>query len=158
MYLLGSWTLSKTLTYTRGGVSGSFLGQASFSPLAGAPHVLTYEESGVATLGPSAEQFQARHALLYDCGDEDVVRVSFDEASHRQSACEVLSGSRFFHSIDLREPDAPFAHPCGPDMYYGRLLCSNQDEFVLDWRVEGPRKLGRIISRFRRRDERQVSD
>ena len=33
-YLLGPWTLTKTLTYTRGGLSGTFRGDATFMPLA----------------------------------------------------------------------------------------------------------------------------
>ena len=158
-YLLGSWTLTKTLTYSRGGRSGSFRGEATFAPLAGSLQVLAYEETGIATLEPSMETFEARHALLYDCSDNDRVDVFFDEATKRDPAA-VMTGKRFFHSIDLSRPERPFEHPCGPDMYYGRLLCTSSDLFVLDWRVEGPRKLGRIVSRFRRveaRDEATYS-
>ena len=159
LYLLGSWTLSKTLQYTRGGRSGTFLGEARFSPLSDA--VLSYEETGKATLLPDNEQYEARHALLYDFSDNNdrgIVRVSFDEASDRSSVEGRVEAARFFHNIDFAQPDLPFQHPCGPDMYYGRLLCSSQDAFVLDWRVEGPRKLGRVVSKFSRRKQGKVAE
>jgi hypothetical protein len=149
-YLLGSWTLTKTLTYSRGGRSGTWSGEATFAPLADTLQVLAYEETGIATLEPSMETFEARHALLYDCSADDRVEVFFDEATKRDDPVDIMAGKRFFHSIDLSSPERPFKHPCGPDMYYGRLLCTSSDLFVLDWRVEGPRKLGRVVSRFRR--------
>lgn len=149
-YLLGTWTLTKTLEYQRGGRSGNFRGSAQFMPLsAGVEGVLSYEETGVATLEPNMEALEARHALLYDCSDATDVKVYFDEAINRAPA-DVLTGRRYFHSIDLSSPDKPFVHPCGPDMYYGRLMVTSPDVFVLDWRVEGPRKLGRVVSRFSR--------
>ena len=98
LYLLGSWTLSKTLQYTRGGRSGTFLGEARFSPLSDA--VLSCEETGKAMLLPNNEQYEARHALLYDFNDNNdrgIVRVSFDEASDREfggrrsERCTILS-------------------------------------------------------------------
>ena len=61
LYLLGSWTLSKTLQYTRGGRSGTFLGEARFSPLSDA--VLSCEETGKAMLLPNNEQ--SKHAMPY---------------------------------------------------------------------------------------------
>ena len=63
-YLLGPWTLTKTLTYTRGGLSGTFRGDAAFVPLAGSPRVLAYEEKGKVTLEPDMESFDARRSIL----------------------------------------------------------------------------------------------
>ena len=156
-FLLGAWSLSKTFVYERGGKSGSFIGKASFAPIQGLQGVLAYEEEGTATLMPEAMQLNARHALLYDCRPTEsasTVRVLFDEATARESVESRLAGARFFHTIDfaaatLDSPPLQFSHPCGPDMYYGRFLFS-EEEFVLDWRVTGPRKSGSAISRFRR--------
>ena len=91
-YLLGTWTLTKTLEYQRGGRSGNFRGSAQFMPLsAGVEGVLSYEETGVATLEPNMEALEARHALLYDCSDATDVKVYFDEAINRAPA-DVLTG------------------------------------------------------------------
>ena len=181
-YLLGPWTLTKTLTYTRGGLSGTFRGDATFMPVAGSPRVLAYEEKGKVTLEPDMESFDARHALLYRFGEAEDgdggwrVAVFFDDGVKREPAAlaaSMLAGERLFHSIDIDGASTPFQpptigmeaevvrgerpfnqpgmfHPCGPDVYRGRLLCTDPDLFVLDWKVEGPRKLGRIVSRFSR--------
>ena len=144
-YLGGRWTLGKTLQYERGGISGTFAGSAIFLEITN--QVLAYEEDGVATLG--SDQFAARAALLYDCSNDNAVRVFFDEAKNRESAAAVLAGGRFFHTISW--PLGIFEHPCGPDMYYGRLLLQGPDAFVLDWKVRGPRKYGHVVSRFGRK-------
>ena len=138
-YLLGAWSVAKRLDYQRGGVSGSFAGEASFT--ARDAGVLSFMENGVATL--KGEEFSAQQALLYDCSDERIVRVFFDEAS----------GPRAFHTIDFENPDRipPFEHPCGPDLYRGRLVIGSANSFELRWNVAGPRKLGSVVSSFRRR-------
>lgn len=153
-FLLGAWSLTKRLSYERGGKSGTFAGEATFAPLAGMDGVVAYVEDGTATLLPEQLQLSARHALLYDCRDgagESCVQVFFDEASQRDSAVQIMDGGRFFHTIDFASQPLPeFRHPCGPDMYYGRLLFESEDAFTLDWRVVGPRKSGAVVSRFRR--------
>ena len=150
-FLLGAWSVSKTMQYTRGGKDGIFTGSATFAPLLGDASVLSFVEDGVATLG-SDEQYSARQRLLYASDDSATLRVLFDESVARTSAADVMAGARFFHAIALAAPapPPPFEHPCGPDMYRGRLVLEDEDTFRLLWTVIGPRKLGSVRSTFRR--------
>lgn len=66
------------------------------------------------------------------------------------AAAARLRAARPFHEIiglSLEQPPF-FEHPCGPDVYRGRLLLERADAFCFDWRVSGPRKLGRIVSKY----------
>ena len=157
LFMIGSWTLNKSLNYQHGGKSGSFVGNADFRELSDTKKmVLAYDESGVATFEPDNEQFNARMQLLYDCSSESEVRVLFDEAKTTSSGKPRLAGGRFFHTIDWTSRPPKFSHPCGPDMYYGQLIVTGPDTFVLDWRVEGPRKRGSVVSRFTRSPKRKT--
>ena len=151
-YLLGRWGLSKTMTYMRGGVTGSFAGDASFSLL---DHeggcFLAYREDGNAILGAEQATFSAHQKLLWEFGAEEV-RVHFDESQDRTTPQAIVSGARFFHTVELSgERPAPFTHPCGPDVYRGELVFVSPEEFALVWDVSGPRKLGHIRATFTRR-------
>lgn len=168
-YLCGRWRVSKTLKYVRGGRDGSFCGMATFEPLQcdDGRARLRYGEEGVLSLDGEAKGLSASRRLLYDFeplpralqeqtppdNDMRLVHVLFDESGAR-GAAEVREAARFFHAIRLSAaPDqapAPFTHPCGPDMYTGRFVVRSEDEFVLDWRVDGPRKLGSVMIRYRR--------
>lgn len=143
-YLHGTWTVKKEFSYVRGGKCGTFDGKATFTYLPGDDSQLSYIEDGTMLLQPERITLTARRRLLYDCTAKRHVRVSFDEASSRDPA-DMLRSARFFHDIWLAEdgaPPPPFDHPCGPDMYTGRLLISEKDAFALHWRVDGPRKSG----------------
>ena len=153
-YLIGTWTVAKDMQYQRGGKTGTFSGVATFSRLT--ESVVTFEEQGTARLAPDGDAYEARQRLLYThvAGDQapSSVRVLFDEASSRESAAAVLAGARFFHTIEfVGGPNLPpFNHPCGPDMYRGRIALDDECCFRLLWGVSGPRKLGIVVSTFRR--------
>lgn len=123
----GRWLLSKELSYVRGGVSGTFSGGACFGRLD--EQWLAYSEQGRATLGEEGttpQIFEASRRLLYDCS-QPAGRVDcyFDEAADRTPR-GVRGGARFFHGLQLptaaAEAVRPFEHPCGPDLYRGRLV------------------------------------
>ena len=110
---------------------------------------MAFHEEGIATLTPNDEQLTAHSRLLWDFSS-DVAHVLFDEQSWQDQKSARIAGARHFHSITF--PAAMFSeHPCGPDVYRGRIVFESQDAFRLEWRVSGPRKLGVIISRFRRK-------
>ena len=159
-FLQGEWTLSKTFDYVRGGVTSSFFGTATFTPLI--ENILSYEERGELIV-QGQPNMPAYRRLLWDFSDNPV-SVSFDEAQDRSSASEILAGARFFHHISLAsttrlaDGNPPsFEHPCGPDLYIGQLLLSKEDEFEILWRVVGPRKNGSILNSFVRRRLRDES-
>ena len=119
-------------------------------------HLLSFYEQGTATLDASSsgmapvETLSACSRLLYDCdGDGDVAHCFFDEGYAADEPDARLAAARFFHSISL--PGLTLTeHPCGPDVYRGTLIWESDDAFRLEWRVSGPRKLGTVVSRFRR--------
>ena len=108
---------------------------------------LAYAESGVALLG--SDPFEARRSLLYQHGCAGPVRCYFDDSPEARTVEARIEAARFFHEISL-EGSEPFLHPCGPDVYSGRLIFESVDAFRFDWRVTGPRKQGWVTNRFRR--------
>eukprot|EP00325_Prymnesiales_sp_UTEX-LB-985_P025015 CAMPEP_0174726626 /NCGR_PEP_ID=MMETSP1094-20130205/48183_1 /TAXON_ID=156173 /ORGANISM="Chrysochromulina brevifilum, Strain UTEX LB 985" /LENGTH=126 /DNA_ID=CAMNT_0015928237 /DNA_START=61 /DNA_END=437 /DNA_ORIENTATION=+ len=100
-FLRGRWHLSKAMDYTPGGgVSGEFVGTATFEPLCceDGGLRLAYLEDGHATLG-GGQSVAATKRLLWDMSDMRV-RVFFDESLERDPA-SILAKSRFFHDIEL---------------------------------------------------------
>ena len=168
-YWRGKWQLAKEMSYERGGLSGTFTGcaackhsrcmvrsahaahttcsgRAEFSPIDDG--WLAYAESGVALLG--SDSFEARRSLLYQHGSSGPVRCYFDDSPEARTVDARIEAARFFHEISLEGSGVPFLHPCGPDVYRGRLVLESADAFRFDWRVTGPRKQGWITNRFRR--------
>ena len=125
-YFAGRWSLRKEMSYVRGGISGTFSGDACFHRMG--DEWLAYAEQGKATLGEEGSKpqiFEASRRLLYDCSQPaGRVECYFDEATDRTPA-GVREGAKFFHEIQLpMAADAvpPFEHPCGPDLYRGKLI------------------------------------
>ena len=67
------------------------------------------------------------------------------------SVCSFCSRRLLSSCWKLSRTTRAFDHPCGPDMYRGRLALDGEDTFRLLWSVTGPRKLGGVTSTFRRR-------
>uniref|UniRef100_A0A7S3FEY7 DUF6314 domain-containing protein n=1 Tax=Haptolina ericina TaxID=156174 RepID=A0A7S3FEY7_9EUKA len=152
-YLDGAWRLEKTMKYSAGGVTGTFSGGATFTPLQHETRdLLTYIEEGQAVLGPERATFTARKLLLWDFSDP-MAAVFFDEATERSPAA-IWEGARFFHHIDL-EGDGPssFIHHCTPDLYEGAFALGGPDRFELTWHISGPKKDGVIHNTFIRCSE-----
>ena len=183
-FLAGEWHLTKVMSYTRGGLDATFDGIATYVPLsdttptatAAATSCLAYEEKGTMRFNNGDVELVAYRRLLWDL-EADPVAVYFDEATDRSSEKAIRGGARFFHHVALasatttapptlsgadaaataRQPP-PFEHPCGPDLYVGRLLlppdggehADADDAFAIHWRVRGPRKDGVIRNSFAR--------
>ena len=158
-FLTGKWQLDKTFSYVRGGAPGTFSGTASFNALACADDILRlqYYEEGTAVLkGDRPMVLPATRRLLWEFapnGNDYLVSVYFDESCSGAGNVAVVQSARFFHSIQLSPDGAtppPFDHPCGPDVYRGRLSLRMSDEFVLRWDVIGPRKTGTQLLCYKR--------
>ena len=123
-------------------------GRAEFSPIDDGR--LAYAETGVALLG--SDTFEASRSLLYQHGCAGPVRCYFDDSPEARPVEARIQAARFFHDISLDGSSEPCLskHPCGPDVYSGRLIFESVDAFRFDWRVTGPRKQGWITNRFRR--------
>ena len=127
-------------------------GEATFARLNGDASIVSFVEEGTARLEPSGDTYDARQRLLYTAdGSTDGVRVYFDEhIGTRDDTSSVVKGARFFHDIQFDDAIdlGPFLHPCGPDMYRGKLAFDGESKFRLLWSVSGPRKLGVVTSTF----------
>ena len=126
-YFLGEWRLSKTLEYRRGGITGSFEGNAEFICLPDAPEgrsLVSFMEQGC-FIAADERTFETRNRLLYDFSDHYLVRVFFDECAlpdDQRTTRAVLDGARYFHSIDTSSSSLDMEeHPCGPDLYRGSI-------------------------------------
>ena len=155
-YLSGQWHVRKEMFYARGGKDATFAGDAAFEALDDGQRHLLYKEDGIMTLADQ-RRLTASRRLIYDfepVGDcPNRICIYFDEALSRDRGA-VLRDARYFHDLWLpADPTAsppPFNHPCGPDVYTGTLSLESADTFVLDWRVDGPRKSGVQTFQYRR--------
>lgn len=144
-YLLGAWTASRTLEDRRAGVTGTFIGTLTFSPVsetddvacrdAGTPVLVTSQEEGTLTM-PGLPATPARRAHRWRITGADA-EVAFEDG-------------RPFHRLDLGagadEPD----HWCAPDQYSGTFTAISPSEMEWVWRVTGPAKDLVLTTRLRR--------
>lgn len=129
-YLEGAWRVERTILDRRVGATGSFTGQALFSP---SPEGLHYHESGVLAL-PGYED-TAERSYLY----------VFEDSRH----CRVLfADGRPFHTLDLSRGRDKRMHCCRDDRYDGTFEAADAGTLLATWRVTGPRKNLRIESRL----------
>jgi hypothetical protein len=130
-YLLGRWDVERTMS--EGGDEGGFAGVAEFSRAADADR-LTWDEHG--RMRWRGNDLEARRRL-------ELVREG--------AAWEVrFDDGRPFHPLDLSTGVCSAVHPCGEDHYEGEYRVVDDDAFEVAWRVRGPRKDQRILSRYRR--------
>eukprot|EP00310_Coccolithus_braarudii_P002995 CAMPEP_0183359290 /NCGR_PEP_ID=MMETSP0164_2-20130417/51744_1 /TAXON_ID=221442 /ORGANISM="Coccolithus pelagicus ssp braarudi, Strain PLY182g" /LENGTH=193 /DNA_ID=CAMNT_0025533363 /DNA_START=106 /DNA_END=688 /DNA_ORIENTATION=+ len=149
-YLTGKWSLTKALSYTRGGVTSTFSGAAVFERTEyNGRMLLLYEEQGQLAIG-SAE-YPAHRRLLWDCTCEPT-KVYFFDSQHLGGVDAVVTRATFFHAVHFNEEGEPvqFHHPCIDDMYTGRLRFQSPERFDIHWRVSGPRKLGLVDYTYER--------
>ena len=162
-YLSNSkWILSKTLDYSYGGYSGTFCGEAFFANIGHEEYqsLLHYTENGMAELC-NGNTVSARQQLIYSFVDPAIVSVYFfDDPYHDHEQNDgvesMIRHGRFFHHIRFDEtnnnqPPVLSSHPCGPDIYHGRLAFETSDFFTVHWKVTGPRKEGNIVSSYVRK-------
>lgn len=139
-YLLGSWRVQRTLS--EGGEEGSFAGTAAFARDVPSPtgepepelERLSWDERGQMRWRGNELQAYRRLALVRGASGWE---VRFDD-------------DRPFHPIDLAGGVCSAVHPCGEDFYEGEYRILDAGAFDVLWRVRGPRKDQRIVSRYRR--------
>jgi hypothetical protein len=110
-------------------------GTARFAALDDA---LLFEERGVMALGSYLGEAIRRYVFRFT--DTDTALVSFEDG-------------RPFHRLTLRNGRAQVRHDCEPDLYEGRYRLLGPDQWLLSWRITGPRKRQLITSRYRRSAE-----
>ncbi|SFT32429.1 hypothetical protein SAMN04487904_10150 [Actinopolyspora lacussalsi subsp. righensis] len=133
-FLVGSWSLHRTILSPEGQRWGEFTGSASFTP---AGEVLTYGEWGTLRLG--GYQGSAFRQLRYQLTGPGQAAVYFDYGD-------------FFHELDLREGHCDTTHPCRDDLYRGEFEVLDADTWWQCWEVFGPTKNHTLRTEFRRGD------
>ena len=157
-YLAGEWRLNKGMQYVQGGISGTFVGTASFSALQS--DVLTYLETGQVELGHPPMTTTATQRYIWEFSDGSV-RVLFDECREHRTPEAIMQSARFFHGVDVENIDEAdrtvrFEHPCpcvagdGIDLYVGHMRFASPNAFSINWQVTGPRKEGAIANEYTR--------
>jgi hypothetical protein len=129
----GDWEIDREIEDAHAGRRGRFAGRATFTP---SPDGLRYREEGRLSLDGAPEMAATRDYLWRDAG---------------AGAVEVLfADGRPFHRFLLDEPDPAAEHACAADTYRVRYDFRHWPRWRAEWRVTGPRKDYRLLSRFRR--------
>lgn len=126
----GLWRLTRRITQDDA-PDAELDGSAIWRPVAEGLH---YSEAGLLRVGDAAP-INAERRYLWRGGADGVIEVLFEDG-------------RPFHRID---PEAPRdRHWCDPDLYEVTYDFSGWPDWSSVWRVRGPRKSYRMISRYTR--------
>lgn len=126
----GRWRVSRKIVDRRGGLEGRFDGDAVLSRV---PRGLAYREEGTLRLG-AGPACSARRDYLWS-EDPHGIAVRFGDG-------------RFFHRFDPSAAEPEAEHDCAPDRYHVRYDFAAWPQWRAEWRVMGPRKDYRLISRY----------
>jgi hypothetical protein len=142
-YLLGSWTVARTLLDRSTGIRGSFTGVVRFTetPDGG----LRFREEGTVAWAsvpgaPAGTPFSgpaSREYLLRPTESPDTMDMSFPDG-------------RPFHRMGFGPQSHRDQHWCDPDSYRVQYTWTGPDEFSYQWDVTGPAKDQLLTSVLRR--------
>jgi hypothetical protein len=128
-YLLGSWSVERTLRDRSSGTRGTFTGVARFSP-ADDDGLDFHEEGTMRWPTPDGGAFTgpaSRNYILQPADSPDAMDMTFPDG-------------RPFHRMSFRETASQDNHWCDPDTYRVTYALRGPDEFSYSWDVQGPRK------------------
>ena len=108
-----------------------FRGSARFTP---DEDGMVYEERGLMKID-GLRPVSAQRRYLWRENDDGAIEVRFEDG-------------RAFHRID---PDNPAdTHWCDPDMYEVTYRFGQWPDWIVTWKVSGPRKAYQMVSTYRR--------
>lgn len=123
----GSWRVARRIVDIGQGQVWTFAGRAEITDSA-------FVEHGWLTRRGTAMPASRRYLLDVQAGDGVDVRRA--------------DGSLFIRLT--RAPSQTVAHLCGADLYSGRFIFPGMDRWIEAWRVRGPRKNYRSVTRYER--------
>lgn len=141
-YLLGSWSVDRTLLDRATGIRGTFTGVVRFTALDD-DGGLSFHEAGTIRLtavdggpftGPASRSYVFNRTEYPDAMD-----VTFPDG-------------RPFHRMSFRPDASQDQHWCDPDTYKVSYTMLGRDEFRYSWDVTGPAKDQLLESVLRRPD------
>jgi hypothetical protein len=140
-YLLGSWSVDRTLLDRAAGTRGTFTGVVRFTAGNGDDGGLRFHEEGtVAWTSINGAPFTgpaSRDYLLRPADTPDVLAMHFPDG-------------RPFHRMGFGELSNSDEHWCDPDTYRVSYTMLGPDEFRYSWDVTGPAKDQLLESVLRR--------
>ena len=144
-YLIGRWSVERTVHDLRAGAEGGFRGTAEFRP------DTEPRASGGAQASRAAVLHVEEGQLTWD-GRAYVASRTLRLRACADGTAEVeFADGRPFHDLDLRTGSWTAVHPCAADRYEGTFLARSAEEWHLEWRVSGPAKDQLLRSVYRRR-------
>jgi hypothetical protein len=151
-YLLGGWSIDRTMWDRQSGTRGTFTGVVRFSELKSSElghkdpgddgALSSHEEGTVRWAAPGGSPFTGpaiRDYILRAADTPDALDVFFPDG-------------RPFHRMSFTAT-ANAQHWCDPDTYRVKYILVSQDEFRYTWDVNGPAKDLLLESVLRRMDE-----
>ena len=146
-YLLGSWTVDRTMLEKSTGARGTFTGVVRFTPTADGGLRLR-EEGTVAWApvpgGPAGTPFTGPASREYLLRPSDGAPETMDM---------FFPDGRPFHRMGFGPQSSQDRHWCDPDTYRVRYTRTGPDEFRYQWDVTGPAKDQLLSSVLRRSTE-----
>jgi hypothetical protein len=132
----GDWTIERTIEDRMHGQNGQLEGGARIEP-GGLEGGYIYREAGKLALEGGTEM-EALRVYLW--------------GPHEKGISVHFQDGRDFHVIELDRlmPDAQ--HHCAPDMYHVSYDFSRWPEWTSKWRVQGPKKDYKMVTRYTRKD------
>lgn len=128
----GAWRLEREIDDRLAGRQGRLTGKARFETDG---RGLVYREAGELAF-PGQPPLSARQTYLWRADGEGIA---------------VLFGDgRAFHRFDPGETGPSARHDCAPDLYRVTYDFAGWPDWTAVWRVTGPRKDYRMLSRYRR--------
>jgi hypothetical protein len=129
-YLLGSWSVERTLWDRSSDARGTFTGVVRFSPKDDDGGLAFHEEGTMRWPAPDGGTFTgpaSRDYVLHPTDVPDAMDMTFPDG-------------RPFHRMSFREEASQDRHWCDPDTYRVTYALRGPDEFSYCWDVQGPRK------------------
>jgi hypothetical protein len=133
-FLLGTWSVERTIDDRLSGEAGTFHGTASFSREPGDERV-RFDESGVVRFGDYSGH--ATRLLYYSRGVDSSFNLSFANGHH-------------FIQLLLTEGSSSDSHQCRSDEYHITTTVLSDDLLEERWRVLGPAKDYDALTRLMR--------
>ncbi|WP_251039860.1 DUF6314 family protein [Arthrobacter sp. ISL-72] len=141
-YLLGSWSVERTLWDRSSDARGTFTGVARFSPKNDDGGLAFHEEGTMRWPTPAGDTYTgpaSRDYLLHPADSPDAMDMTFPDG-------------RPFHRMSFRTEASQDRHWCDPDSYRVTYALRGPHEFSYAWDVRGPRKDLLLESVLRRLD------
>lgn len=129
-YLLGGWSVERTLWDRSSGARGTFTGVARFSPADDDGGLDFHEEGTMRWPSPDGGTFTgpaSRDYVLQATDSPDAMDMTFPDG-------------RPFHRMSFQETARQDQHWCDPDTYRVTYTRRGPDEFGYAWDVRGPGK------------------